>query len=195
MEERLNTRVPESGIESIFTRESKWSAWMEVEVALAQAEADLGLIPKEAAAKIGAVAKYENICISNVEKALEVQEHSLMPLIDEISRLAGESAGGYVHWGATTQNVTQTGFMLLCRQAHIKTVDLLAALLRRLAKTAEKTKGYVMAGRTHGQQALPLTFGCNAGMLTQGGQGGRPAPLASRFHRIPTHFPLNIHAI
>src|SRR5262249_21750964 len=67
--------------------------------------------------------------------------------------------GGYVHWGATTQNVTQTGQLLQVRRAHEIFLRQLGTLLGTLADLADQTKDVLLPGRTHGQHAVPATFG------------------------------------
>jgi len=76
-----------------------------------------------------------------------------------LDRVCEGDAGGYVHWGATTQNITQTAQLLLVRRAHGIVLDLLASNLRTLADLAERTKDALLPGRTHGQHAVPATFG------------------------------------
>jgi 3-carboxy-cis,cis-muconate cycloisomerase len=82
-----------------------------------------------------------------------------MPLIVELSRVVGERHGGWVHWGATTQNITQTGHVLILRKVHRVILGLLARIMTALANLAERSADMVMAGRTHGQHAVPITFG------------------------------------
>jgi len=82
-----------------------------------------------------------------------------MPLIVELSRVVGEPHGGWVHWGATTQNITQTGDVLILRKVHRVILGLLAHIMTALANLAERSADMVMAGRTHGQHAVPITFG------------------------------------
>ena len=82
-----------------------------------------------------------------------------MPLVWELSRVTGEEHGGWVHWGATTQNITQTGDLLVLRQAHGIFLHLIADALDAAAALAEKGAEMPMAGRTHGQHAVPATFG------------------------------------
>ena len=72
---------------------------------------------------------------------------------------ATATLGGYVHWGATTQNITQTGFLLQLRRAHRIYLGQIAQILTLMADLAEETKEYVLPGRTHGQHAVPSTFG------------------------------------
>jgi adenylosuccinate lyase len=80
-------------------------------------------------------------------------------LVWELSQLVGEPHGGWVHWGATTQNITQTGDLLVLRQAHQIFVQLLQDLLEAMADLAEKSADMPIAARTHGQHAVPATFG------------------------------------
>jgi 3-carboxy-cis,cis-muconate cycloisomerase len=82
-----------------------------------------------------------------------------MPLIVELSKVVGDAHGGWVLWGATTQNITQTGDVLALREAHQIIVGQLAGVLTAAADLAERSAGMAAAGRTHGQQAVPITFG------------------------------------
>src|SRR5262249_61689340 len=76
-----------------------------------------------------------------------------------LDRACEGDAGGYVHWGATTQNITQTGQLLQVRRAHDIFLRQLARILTTLAELAERTKDVLLPGRTHGQHAVPATFG------------------------------------
>jgi adenylosuccinate lyase len=82
-----------------------------------------------------------------------------VPLVWELDRVCAGDAGGYVHWGATTQNITQTGQLLQVRRAHVIFLGQLATILSTLADLAERTKDALLPGRTHGQHAVPATFG------------------------------------
>src|SRR6202000_3472421 len=85
--------------------------------------------------------------------------HTLVPLVWELSRVVGDPHGGWVHWGATTQNITQTGDLLVLRQAHAIFFRQIGEVLSAIADLAERTADMPMAGRTHGQHAVPATFG------------------------------------
>lgn len=152
-------RVPDPGIASLFTRAERWQAWLDVEAALALAEADLGMIPRAAAEEIVRKARFELLDLARVDEGLRVTGHPLVPIIWELDRICDGDAGGYAHWGATTQNITQTGQILLLRRIHHIFLGQLARLLDALAALAERTRDDLLPGRTHGQHAVPATFG------------------------------------
>ena len=152
-------RVDEPGIRALFTRDARWQAWLDVEAALARAEAGLGMIPAEAADEIARNCRLDLFDLDRVEDGLAVTGHPLVPLIWELDRICAGDAGGYAHWGATTQNITQTGDVLQLRRAHAVVLDLLGRVLTALADLAERTADDPIAGRTHGQHAVPATFG------------------------------------
>ena len=156
-------RVPDPGIRALFTREARWQAWLDVEAALARAEAELGMIPADAAVEIANHCRLELLDIENIEAGLAVTAHPLVPLIWDLDRILGEEVGGYVHWGATTQNITQTGDILQLREAHQIILGQLGQVLATLAQLAKRHADDPCAGRTHGQHAVPATFGYKVG--------------------------------
>ena len=153
------SRVPDSGIEALFGTEERWQAWLAVESALALTQADLEIIPREAAKAIAAACRIESLDLGLIREGIARTSHPLMPLIIELSRVVGEPHGGWVHWGATTQNITQTGDVIILGKVHGLIVGLLGRIMAALADLAERSAEMVMAGRTHGQHAVPITFG------------------------------------
>lgn len=152
-------RIPDPGIRALFAERSRLQSWLDVEAALAQAEAELGVIPAGAAGEITAKAQLELLDMDAIREGLRRTGHQLVPLVWELARVCEGDAGGYVHWGATTPNITQTGQLLLVRRAHTIILGLLTEILQTLAGLAERTKEMLLPGRTHGQHALPITFG------------------------------------
>lgn len=157
--EPTSFRVGDPGIRALFAEPARIQSWLDVEVALAQAQAELGVIPARAAAEIAAKARYENLNMDNIREGLARTGHPLVPMVWELDRICEGDAGGYIHWGATTQNITQTGKLLNLRRAHRIFLALLADLLTQLARIAESTKNFALPGRTHGQHAVPATYG------------------------------------
>jgi adenylosuccinate lyase len=152
-------RVPDPGVRALFAREAAWQGWLDCEAELAAAEAEVGIVPAAAAEEIGRRARLELLDIPAVEEGLRITGHPLVPLIWELSRICEGDAGGYVHWGATTQNITQTSLLRQVRKAHRIFLAQLARILIAAADLAERSKDYALPGRTHGQHAVPATFG------------------------------------
>jgi adenylosuccinate lyase/3-carboxy-cis,cis-muconate cycloisomerase len=135
--------------------------WLDAEVALARAEADVGVIPAEAADRIAAEAVATRFDVDELRTGIAESQHPLVPLIRALAERC-EAMGGYVHWGVTTQDIIDTGAMLQARTAIgliradvAGAADAAAALSRRHATDPQP-------GRTHGQHAVPIAFGQKA---------------------------------
>jgi len=152
-------RISDPGIRSLYQLENRWQAWLDVEAALARAQEELGIIPEGAATAIGHAAHLELLDRARIDEGFARTGHTIVPLVWELSRVTGEPYGGWVHWGATTQNITQTGDLLVLRQAHRTFLGLIGEALLAMADLAERGAEMPIAGRTHGQHALPATFG------------------------------------
>lgn len=146
---------------AVFTDEALVGRYIEAEVALARAQARLGVVPKDAAQVIEAAAKSIEIDFDKLRHETEIVGYPILPLVHQLAAAAGE-AGGFVHWGATTQDIMDTANVLQIRAAlKIVARDLreISDILKAMAKKYRDTP---MAGRTHLQQALPVTFGYKA---------------------------------
>ncbi|OYU90469.1 MAG: 3-carboxy-cis,cis-muconate cycloisomerase [Bradyrhizobiaceae bacterium PARB1] len=146
---------------SVFTDEALVGRYIEAEVALARAQARMGVVPKSAAEAIEAAGKSIQIDFDKLRHETEIVGYPILPLVHQLSAAAGE-AGRFVHWGATTQDIMDTANVLQIRAA----LEIVARDLREvrdiLKATAKKYRDTPMAGRTHLQQALPVTFGYKA---------------------------------
>ena len=148
-----------SEMRAIFEDEALLQRWLDVEAALARAEAAVGLVPPEAAEEIMRKARAEHFDAAAIKRGIDSTLHPLVPVIKQLAAICAGEAGRYVHWGATTQDIMDTAAVLQMRDAlsvFDDTVEKLRALLVGLARAHRDTP---MAGRTHGQQALPITFG------------------------------------
>jgi len=152
-------RVSDPGVRALYRLENRWQAWLDVEVALAKAQEELGIIPEGAADAIARAARLRLLDRARIDEGFARTGHTIVPLVWELSRVVGETYGGWVHWGATTQNITQTGDLLVLRQVHGIFLRLIGEALRAMADLAERGADTPIAGRTHGQHALPATFG------------------------------------
>ncbi len=132
---------------------------LEVEAALALAQAGLGLIPPEAARAIAAAARVEDLNLAALAAATRNAGVPVLGLVKQLAARAGPEAGRWTHWGATTQDIMDTALSLMLREAFALLESDLARLIVALAIQAEKHRETVMSGRSYLQQALPITFG------------------------------------
>lgn len=144
---------------AVFSDDALVRHWLAVEAALARAEARVGLIPESAAESIAAACVIERIDLDELRRGFDLVGYPIVSLVRQIDRAAGPESGGYAHWGATTQDIMDTATALQARAARRLIEDDLAQLLARLGELAREHRDTVMAGRTHGQQAVPITFG------------------------------------
>lgn len=150
---------------AVWSDENRLQKHLDVEAALALAEAELGLIPEYAAKVIAEKAKVELLDLQAIADEVLKSKHSLMPTIRALQALCGPEAGEYVHFGATTQDIVDTGMMLQLKEAHAIIVRDLRAIARQLARLAREYRDTPIAGRSHGVQGLPTTFGFKIAVL------------------------------
>ncbi|MDI3309330.1 MAG: 3-carboxy-cis,cis-muconate cycloisomerase [Acetobacteraceae bacterium] len=144
---------------AVFDERAFLQRMLDVESALARAQARLGIVPAEAAAAITAAARAEKLDLPALAAATRNTGYPVVGLVKQLSALAGPEAGRWTHWGATTQDIMDTAVVLQMRDAFALLQAELAAVIAGLARLARAHRGTVMAGRTHLQHALPVTFG------------------------------------
>jgi 3-carboxy-cis,cis-muconate cycloisomerase len=138
---------------------ARFQRMLEVEAALARAQGRLGLIPAEAASEITAKADIARFDLEIVRRGTELAGYPIVPLVRLLSEACEGEAGRYVHWGATTQDIVDTGLMLQIGDALQLLAQDLDGVAMALAALAARFRDVPMAGRTHLQHALPITFG------------------------------------
>jgi 3-carboxy-cis,cis-muconate cycloisomerase len=146
---------------AIFSDESFVGHAVTIETALARVQGRLGVIPAEAAAAISAHASAGGIDFAKLKQETDLVGYPIVGLVHQLAKQCGE-AGRYLHWGATTQDIMDTAAVMQIREALALVGDDLAAIDTALATLASKHRNTVMAGRTHLQHALPITFGHKA---------------------------------
>ena len=147
---------------AIFSDTRFLALCLDVEAALARAQAGLGMIPQAAASEISEKAKPAVLDLERLKRETEVVGYPILPLVKQLAAACAGEAGRYVHWGATTQDIMDSALVLQLRAA-LDLVDAdLAAVSAALAALARRHRDTPMAGRTHLQQALPITFGFKA---------------------------------
>ncbi len=146
---------------AIFDDRELIRKYVAVEIALAKAEAQCGVIPDEAAKEIAASCNADTLDFDLLRDETEIVGYPILPLVHQIAKQA-KTYGGYVHWGATTQDIMDTAVVLQLRDAFELIDTDIKALRHILAGLAKRYRDTPMAGRTHLQQALPITFGYKA---------------------------------
>ena len=151
-------------IASIFTEDKKLENWLKVEAVLAKIHARLGNIPKEAAEEITAKANLNYVKLKRVKEIDQEIHHDLMAMVRALSEQCKGDAGKFVHLGATSYDIEDTAIALQLRDALLYIKASLNILLKELMKITEDRKELICIGRTHGQHAIPTTYGMRFGV-------------------------------
>ncbi|MHA1836243.1 MAG: adenylosuccinate lyase [Candidatus Odinarchaeia archaeon] len=146
-------------MKEIFTEEYKLQTWLTVEAALAKAHAKLGNIPAEAAEEINRKASIKYVKVDRVKEIEKEIHHDLMAMVKAFAEVCEGNAGDYIHLGATSYDTEDTALALQLREAIKILKEDLIQVKDELVNLAEKYKNTICVGRTHGQQALPTTYG------------------------------------
>ncbi|MCY4501760.1 MAG: 3-carboxy-cis,cis-muconate cycloisomerase, partial [Alphaproteobacteria bacterium] len=147
---------------AVFSERGQVQKWLDVEAALARVQGRLGIIPEDAAAQISGKADADLIDMDLMREEVDRVGYAIMPLVHRLAALCEGDAGRYVHWGTTTQDIKDTGVVLQIRDALDLVEADLIAVRDGLARLARKYRDTPMAGRSHLQHALPITFGYKA---------------------------------
>jgi 3-carboxy-cis,cis-muconate cycloisomerase len=151
----------------VWSDENRTAQYVEIERALAVVQGRLGIIPKEAADEIVSHCRIENIDMARLRQQTERIGYPILGVVTQLNQLCRDKLGEFVHWGATTQDITDTGTVLQIREALQLVDDELAAIAAALAKLARDHRLTPMIGRSNLQQAIPVTFGYKmAGLLS-----------------------------
>jgi 3-carboxy-cis,cis-muconate cycloisomerase len=155
-----------AAMRQIWSDENRTTKYVAIESALAKVQGALGLIPADAAAEIVRVCHFENIDMVKLKAQTERIGYPILGVVSQINLLCRDKLGEFCHWGATTQDITDTATVLQIREA-LEIVDSeLLALGNALAKLAREHRLTPMIGRSNLQQAVPVTFGYKmAGLL------------------------------
>lgn len=144
---------------TIFSDANQVQKWLDVETTLAATQAQMGIIPHEAAREIARVASVELLDLDALGRESMETGHILVPTIRALEALCADGLGEYVHYGVTTQDILDTGLILQIRDAWGLVLQRLRGIRGHLLTLALRHKHTPMVARTHGQQALPTTFG------------------------------------
>jgi 3-carboxy-cis,cis-muconate cycloisomerase len=151
----------------VWSDENRTQKYLDIECALARVQGRLGLIPQEAADEIMSHCRLDQIDLVRLRAQTERIGYPILGVVSQLNLLCRDKLGEYCHWGATTQDITDTATVLQIREA-LGLVDAeLAAISAALAKLAREHRDTPVIGRSNLQQAIPVTFGYKmAGLLS-----------------------------
>ena len=151
----------------VWSDENRTAKYVEIERALAIVQGRLGIIPKEAADEIVSHCHIDRIDMARLRQQTERIGYPILGVVTQINQLCRDKLGEFVHWGATTQDITDTATVLQIREALQLVDDELAAIAKAMAKLAKEHRLTPVIGRSNLQQAIPVTFGYKmAGLLS-----------------------------
>jgi 3-carboxy-cis,cis-muconate cycloisomerase len=143
----------------VFSDEGRTAYYLDIEAALARAQARLGVIPEAAAREIERQCRIENIDLARLKQQTERIGYPILGVVQQIVDLCADGLGEWCHWGATTQDITDTAAILQIRAALALVENEMEVIAGVLADLSRRYRDTPMAGRSNLQQAVPLTFG------------------------------------
>src|SRR3954451_16336668 len=151
---------------AVWSDENRTQKYLDIEAALARVQARLEIIPQEAADEIVKNCTIDKIDMAKLRQQTERIGYPVLGVVSQLNALCRDKLGEYCHWGATTQDITDTATVLQIREALAIVEDDLAAISAGLADLARRHRDTPMIGRSNLQQAFPVTFGYKmAGLL------------------------------
>ena len=148
-----------SAMRAVWSDQARIQAYLDVEKALSLVQARLGVIPENAAQEIGSHCKAEEMDWDKMKSQMEHIGYPVLPVVEQLTALCKDGLGQWCHWGATTQDITDTATVLQIRSALGLVEQDLSAIVGSLEALAAKYRDTPMIGRSNLQQAVPLTFG------------------------------------
>jgi 3-carboxy-cis,cis-muconate cycloisomerase len=152
----------------VFSDENRVQKYLDIEAALAKVQARLGIIPREAAEEIVKHCQAAEYDFALLKKQTERIGYPVLPVVQQLVKKCANGVGEWCHWGATTQDITDTATVLQIREALDLVESEIKAISKALAGLAKKYRDTPMAGRSNLQQAVPITFGFKAATLLSG---------------------------
>ena len=157
-----------SAMRDVWSDRSRVQYYLDFEKALAITQAYLGVIPREAAEEISLHCNVDEIDFAKLKTATEHIGYPVLPVVQQLTTLCKDDLGQWCHWGATTQDITDTATVLQIRSA-LELIELeMKAVSESLSRLARDHRNTPMIGRSNLQQAVPLTFGYKAAVWLAG---------------------------
>ncbi|QIZ77573.1 class-II fumarase/aspartase family protein [Ferrimonas lipolytica] len=146
-------------IRNVFSDTALVNYWLQVEIALAQSQAELGIIPVSAAEAITAAATIDNIDMAALQQQTNKVGRGIKGVVGQVKKAGGSEVANYLHLGTTTQDIMDSATVMQVQAAIDATQVRLRGLILQLADLAEEHQATIMIARSNGQDAIPTTFG------------------------------------
>ncbi len=143
----------------VFCDFRRLQRWLDVEVALAISQANLGMIPLSAAEELEQTGQLSLFDLKEISDSIASTGHSLIPLLNGWQKVTPPAAARYIHYGATTQDIQDTAQSLEVKEILSFVERDLCQIIKELISLARQYRDMVIVGRSHGQHALPTTLG------------------------------------
>ena len=153
---------------AVFSDETRIGYYLDIEAALALVQARLGIIPQEAADEIRRHCRLEAIDMAKLKAQTERIGYPVLGVVQQLVALSQRGLGEWCHWGATTQDITDTATVMQIRAALALVEQDLEALAGSLAGLGRRHRDTPMVARSNLQHAVPITFGYKAAVLLSG---------------------------
>jgi adenylosuccinate lyase len=140
----------------IWTQENKYQKWLEVELAIMQANEEMGIIPAGITESVRKKAKFD---VNRIEEIEKVTRHDIVAFNENVREYLTPLEGSFLHYGVTSSDIVDTANALLLKQSSEVIIEDIKQLLETLKKRAFEFKDTPMIGRSHGIHAEPITFG------------------------------------
>ena len=152
-------------MEQVFSDESRFGRWLEIELLATEAHASIGVLSTtDAAACRKRAPIVDAALIADVLERERVTDHDVAAFVDVLQGRIGGPEGSWIHFGLTSSDIVDTAWCWMLRDASDLLIDAASQLMRTLASIAQRHRGTVMIGRTHGMHAEPTTFGAKVAL-------------------------------
>lgn len=158
----------DAAMRQVWSDENRTAKYLDIERALAKVQGELGIIPKEAAAEIVKACDIDKIDWARLKAKTEQIGYPIIAVVNQINSQCRDKLGEYCHWGATTQDITDTAAVLQIREGLALVEQDLKEISDSLASLASKYRDTPVIGRSNLQQATPITFGYKMASILAG---------------------------
>lgn len=156
---KKNKRLSVKYVKDFFSNKNLYKSYLFVEKKFSLTQGNLNIIPKKSSIEISKKCNIKYINIKSLERDIKKTNAPIVSLVNLLTKICSKETQKYIHYGATTHNIIQTGLTLVLRDSHIQSMYRLSECLTTLSVLSKRFSNLTMIARTNGQHAMPITFG------------------------------------